>query len=408
MKRIQIIFFLVLLCVASTSVFSSSPEPFSVPEGIENEVSFWRAIFGTYGKSQVVFYDERYLNVIYEVNDFSGLNARTDLTSKAKRTIRQKEIRGTINRISASLKRLKKIIPTASLTEKELYYQKLFDSIDNPNKLLNASNRIRVQTGQRDRLKKAITMSIDWMGDIESIFEKNNVPKELTALMFIESMFNPRAISNVGASGIWQFMPKTGRDYISINKFWDDRNDILKASDGAARFLKDLYNKTEDWPLAINSYHSGLGRISKAIKQLDTKDIAVIIHNFKDPAYRFYSRNYVPEFFAMVSVLKNKDAYFDSIDKKNNRQYDIVQTSDFIVLPQVADRFGISLKELRKLNTALKKNVFNGKLPLPPKYPLRVPKGTGHLFATSVGFFAPATKEQLEVKEQTYSQSVER
>jgi membrane-bound lytic murein transglycosylase D len=405
MKRIQITFFLILSCAASFSAFSGPSESFSFPKGLEDEIRFWRTVFGTYGDNQVVFYDERFLNVIYEVNDFSGLDARQDLTPQVKQNIRQKEIRRTMHRIAASLKRLARGIPEAvgrpalagaivptevghpsnELTDEERYYQKLFDGIDDPDRFLKASNRIQAQPGQKDRLQKAIAKSVAWMGDIESIFEKNGVPKELTALMFIESMFNPLAISNVGASGLWQFMPETGRSYVSINNFWDDRNDILNASAGAARFLKNLYSQTGDWALAINSYHSGLGRILKAVKTLETKEIAVIIHHFQDPAYAFYSRNYVPEFYAMVSLLKNKDAYFGSISEKDDRQYDIVQTSDFIILPKIATRFGIRMDVLRKLNTALKEEVLNGDLPLPPHYPLRVPKGTGYYLATSFG-----------------------
>ncbi len=393
MKRIQATFFLILLCVASSSAFSRPSESFSVPEGLEDEIRFWRTVFGTYGDNQVVFYDERFLNVIYEVNDFSGLAARQDLTSQVKQKIRQKEIQRTLHRIAASLKRLAHGIPRDELTDEERYYRKLFKDIEDPDRFEKASNRILVMQGQKDRLQRAIAKSIAWMGDIESIFEENDVPKELTALMFIESMFNPLAISNVGASGVWQFMPATGRDYVSINKFWDDRNDILNASAGAARFLKDLYSQTGDWALAVNSYHSGLGRILNAVKTLGTKKIAFIIHNFQDPAYAFYSRNYVPEFYAVVSLLQNKDAFFGPIVEKDDRQYDIVQTSSFINLPKIAARFGIPLNVLRKLNTALKEGVLDGNLPLPPHYPLRVPKGTGYYLANAVGFFTPTAGE---------------
>lgn len=393
MKRIQTTFFLILLCAASFSAFSDPLKPFSTPEGLEDEIRFWRTVFGTYGDNHVVFYDERFLNVIYEVNDFSGLAARQDLTSQVKQQIRQKEIQRTTHRIAASLKRLAHGIPRDDLTDEERYYRKLFDGIEDPDRFEKASNRILVMQGQKDRLQRAIAKSIAWMGDIESIFEENGVPKELTALMFIESMFNPLALSTVGASGVWQFMPATGRDYVSINKFWDDRNDILNASAGAARFLKDLYNQTGDWALAVNSYHSGLGRILNAVKTLGTKKIAFIIHNFQDPAYAFYSRNYVPEFYAVVSLLQNKDAFFGPIVEKDDRQYDIVQTSGFINLPKIAARFGIPLNVLRKLNTALKEEVLNGNLPLPPHYPLRVPKGTGYYLATAVGFLAPSTDE---------------
>ncbi len=393
MKKIRTAFFLILLCASASPAFSSPPGSFSEPQGLEDEIRFWRTLFGTYGNNQIIFYDERHLNVIYEVNDFRGLAARKDLTQEVKQQIRQKEINRTINKIAASLNRLERGEPDGALTDEERYYRKLFDGIDGPNRFQNAIARIRAQPGQRDRLRKAIEKSVAWMGDIESIFESNGVPKELTALMFIESMFNPLALSNVGASGVWQFMPETGRSYVSINNFWDDRNDILNASVGAARFLKDLYDQTGDWALAVNSYHSGLGRILNAVKTLGTRDIATIIHNFQDPAYAYYSRNYVPEFYAMVSLLKNKDAYFGPISDKDDRQYDIVNTSTFISLPKITARFGINMDVLRKLNTALKNEVLTGQLPLPPHYPLRVPKGTGYYIAATFGSLKPETAE---------------
>lgn len=382
-RFIRFVCFITLLGVLFPVVFLRGEESFPIPKGLESEVLFWRTVFGTYGDNQVILHDERFLNVIYEVIDFSGLRARQQLSDSAKRKIREQEINRTVRNISASLKQLASGPESADLTGEKQYYWKLFKG--DKEELKEAAGRIRVQPGQRDHLARAIAKSAPWMGDIEAIFTAENLPKELTALMFVESMFNPRAISNVGASGVWQFMPETGRSYVSINDFWDDRNDALNASHGAARFLKDLYGHTGDWALAVNAYHSGVGRILKAVKVLGTKDIAEVVHNFDDPGYGFYSRNYVPEFLAVAYLYRNRNDYFGSANIGDNRQYDIVRTADFVILPEIAGRFGIEMDVLQKLNTALKDEVLTGNLPLPPHYPLKVPKGTGYSLAVAIG-----------------------
>ena len=364
MKRAILILTVVLFLGISSAPLRA--DSFSVPDGLENEVRFWETVFGTYGSDQVVIYDERFLEGIYEVVD------RT-------------EVNRAVGRITKSLRHLA-AAPKKPGTDEERYYRKLFGGTSDPEVFRAASGRVRVQPGQKGSLRRAIEKSSAWMGDIESIFEANGLPKELTALMFIESMFNPRALSGVGASGVWQFMPETGRSYVSMNDFWDDRNDTINSSTGAALFLKDLYRQTGDWCLAVNAYHSGLGRILNAVKKLGTKKIADIIHHYNDPGYSFYSRNYVPEFLAVVALYRHRAEIFGSLSETEDRRYDIVQTSDFVILPKIADRFGIGLDVLRRLNTALKEDVLTGDLPLPPHYPLRVPKGTGYYLAVAIGY----------------------
>lgn len=352
-------------------------ESFAVPPPLSDEVRFWKTVFGTYDHSQVIVHDSRYLGVVYEV---------IDLSSERKKENRTARIREATERIVRSLERLALGPKPEPLSPEEQYIQRMFEEVPGPDKFLEAANRVRIQTGQRDHLMKAIAKSTAWIGDIEGIFEKQGLPRELTALVFIESMFNPQAVSEVGASGFWQFMPDTGQGYLSINAFWDDRNDPINSSAGAAQFLKDLHRQTGDWALAVNSYHSGPGRILKAVMQLKTKDISEIIARFDDPGYGFYSRNYYPEFLAVVEIYRHRDNYLGPLPEGPDLRYDIVQTKDFVNLPQVAGRFAINMDQLRKLNTALKTEVLSGSLPLPPNYLLRVPKGYGYYLANAIGY----------------------
>lgn len=367
----------------------ASTFPHSDAEALSDEVRFWKTVFGTYDRRQIILHDARNLNVIYRVLDFSKVHARKDLTPEQKKEIVRDQIENARMKITVALEHLAVGTAPETLTDEERYYQKMFVTANHDPRFAireyaKAQQRIRIQAGQRSNLAEAVAKSLQYMGDIEAIFESYGLPVELTALMFMESMFNPKALSEVGASGLWQFMPDVGKEYLPMNSFWDGRNDPIHASDGAARFLGDLYDKTNDWALAINAYHSGLGRLRQAVKKLGTRDIAVIIHEFDDPAYGFYSRNYYPEFLAVVDIYKNRERY-GIVSGKTLQQYDIVRTSDFVNLPEIAGRFAVDMKILRKLNTAISNEVFRGELPLPPDYPLRVPKGTGYYWATAIG-----------------------
>ncbi|MBI2981294.1 MAG: lytic transglycosylase domain-containing protein [Deltaproteobacteria bacterium] len=389
MKKNLFILLLLLFCpVASFAARHSFP----FPPALVDEVRFWRMVFGTYHRSQVIVHDSRYLNIVYEVIDFSPLNLRGDLSHGEKGKIRARRIQADRAKIIRSLRRLASRSDPAPLTSEEKQIQMLFAEIPGPDKYLEAVERVRVQMGQSDHLTRAMLESMGWIGDIEAIFERDGLPRELVALMFIESMFNPEAVSEVGASGLWQFMPDTGRDYLSINLFWDNRNDPIQSSLGAARFLKDLYEQMGDWALTINAYHSGPARLLKAVKELKTRDISEIIDRFQDPGYQFYSRNYYPEFLAVAEIYHHRDEYLGPLAEGESLRYDIVKTRDFVNLPEIAGRYAIHMDLIAKLNTALRADVLVGKLPLPPNYILRVPKGYGYPLAAAIGYASVTQK----------------
>ena len=106
----------------------------------------------------------------------------------------------------------------------------------------------------------------------EEVLARYGLPLELKYMSIIESNLNPVAESRAGAMGIWQFMYRTGRLYgLKINSFVDERLDVEKAADAAARYLRDAYNVFGDWNLAISAYNCGSGNVSKAIKRAGGK-----------------------------------------------------------------------------------------------------------------------------------------
>ncbi len=129
---------------------------------------------------------------------------------------------------------------------------------------------------------------------IEQELLRAGLPVELRSLSIIESALMPTALSRMGASGLWQFMPTTGRSYgLEVNSMVDERRDPIRASQAACRFLKDLYNMYQDWTLAIAAYNCGPGNVNKAFARAGSGS-----RTFWDiyPYLPAETRDYVPAF----------------------------------------------------------------------------------------------------------------
>jgi soluble lytic murein transglycosylase-like protein len=116
----------------------------------------------------------------------------------------------------------------------------------------------------------------DWQL-LQETFRAEGVPVELLAVGWVESRFNPRALSPKGARGVWQFMPETARRYgLQVNDRRDDRTDFALSTRAAARHLSDLYRQFGDWPLALAAYNAGADRVEAAIARARTRDFRLI------------------------------------------------------------------------------------------------------------------------------------
>ena len=189
----------------------------------------------------------------------------------------------------------------------------------------------------------------------EKYIQKFGLPKELKNIPIIESSLNPKAESQVGARGLWQFMPATARQYgLVIDDYVDERSDPVKSTIAALTFLKDLYGRYGDWKLAIAAYNCGPGRVNKAIKRSGNSNFEGIKKYLPKE-----TRNYVAKFIATSYVTEN---YFFHDLRPSYPEYTlqfckVVKIHKRTSLKAIAKKTGMDLKIIRKLNPSYRKGI---------------------------------------------------
>ncbi len=142
---------------------------------------------------------------------------------------------------------------------------------------------------------------------MRGVFRKQSLPLELTNIAVIESRLLPRARSGSGAVGIWQFMRPTARHYgLKVTLLRDERKDPVKSTYAAARYLSYLYDRFDDWFLAIAAYNAGPARMSRAIKKYGTRDFFELVQK---GAFRKETAEFVHKFIAVTMILRDPDRY---------------------------------------------------------------------------------------------------
>lgn len=352
------------------------------PPGLEADVSFWRDIYTKYDCNKIALHHPRYLGIVYDVVDVTDIAEDPRLNDIERQKMRENRVESRRREITESLLKLAGGPLASSLSDEELKLRKLFENTHETNAFHRAAKEdgVRSQTGQRDKFIPGLKYAGRYMGEIESIFEAYGLPRELTRLIFVESMFNPRAVSSVGASGIWQFMPATGRLYLQVNDLIDERNDPIAATHAAAKLLRQNYDSLGTWPLAINAYNAGRGRLKQAVARVGTTDIGRIIREFEHPGYGFASRNFFLEFLAALDVAEHAEKYFGPIEYDAPLRFEILSANYTISLPDVTRFTNIPIETILELNPGLTGKVAIGSRLIPMGFNLRVPENKSELF----------------------------
>ncbi|WP_239324028.1 lytic transglycosylase [Snodgrassella gandavensis] len=219
-----------------------------------------------------------------------------------------------------------------------------------------------------DYFNRTILRSQPYLYHIVNEAEKRQMPAEVALLPFIESAFVSKAKSRVGASGLWQFMPHSGRQYgLEQTNLYDGRHDVYAATDAALTYLQYLYGLFGDWSLALAAYNWGEGNVGKAIKRAQLAGIAPTYENLRLPNE---TRNYVPKLLAVRNIIENPQAFGINLASVPNRPYfEAISIDQPIDIDAAARLANISTSEFLTLNPSFKSPVFipkeNRKMLLP-------------------------------------------
>jgi membrane-bound lytic murein transglycosylase D len=187
--------------------------------------------------------------------------------------------------------------------------------------------------------------------------QKRNLPSELALLPFIESAFNPQAMSSARASGMWQFMPATGRHFeLTQNVFRDDRRDVLASTRAALDYLTRLHGMFGDWHLALAAYNWGEGNVQRAVNRNRMAGLPTDYSHLKMPNE---TRDYVPKLQAVKNIVANPQAFALELPALRNHPYflsvPIARDIDVALAAQLA---GLSLADFQALNPQMNKPVI--------------------------------------------------
>lgn len=209
------------------------------------------------------------------------------------------------------------------------------------------------------RLSSLLALSKYYFPIFENALEAGNLPLELKYLPVIESALNPSAKSYVGAAGLWQFMPATGRLYgLEVNSLIDERCDPYKSSKAAVAYLKDLYEIYGDWMLVIAAYNCGPGNVNKAIRRSGGKRDYWDIYEYLPRE----TRGYVPAFIAAnYAMYYAEDLYhLCPSELKLPLATDTICVNYRVHLEQISDCLGVHIDELRRLNPQYRYDLVPG------------------------------------------------
>lgn len=350
-KFVSYAFFIIALGASwhnSLAAIKLDRKLFPTPSIVEKQIQFWEKIFYHYPTHATVIHDTERPDHIIDIIDFQVWAKQNSRKTVPEKKLRDKITRSYLKRYRLAIKRFRRLGKSAlkfGAIERRIFsvYKRTKSGLY---LLYQGKVEIRSQAGLADEFVAAADRAQQYLPFMERTFSKEGVPPIITRLAFVESMFNLKARSRVGASGIWQFMPQTAKKYMHINRLVDERNSPFKATRGAARLLASNYRVLRSWPLAITAYNHGQAGMKRAIRQVGSKDLGKIIGKYNSSSFRYASRNFYSEFRAAVNVYNRLLQ-----EKKVNTEQESLNVTSLIL------KKPLSIAQILK-KTPLKKNIL--------------------------------------------------
>ena len=353
------------------------PAEFPMEEELLPRVRFWVNIYTLYDSKKTVVHNDKYPEIVYTVID-------TEKNPHSFLKVKRHYIH-ILNNLASKQQRLESgALKPEKLPKEEFEVYQLYAKIHAPEKFAEAADpkHVHGQSGLKDTFAESLFISGRYLPRMLKVFENFGLPADLAYLPFVESGFHSVVRSTVGAAGMWQFMPYTGKLFLRVDEVVDERNDPMRAAEAAARLMKQNFDFLKDWPLAITAYNHGANGIANATRVVGTRSIASIIRHYDGKSFGFASENYYASFLGAIYVAKNADYFLQNTARAKKLEFDEFVMPDFIDQKDFVSNMGIKAEDFRELNPALTDLVYTGLRYIPVGYTVRVPVESREDFLT--------------------------
>lgn len=356
-------------------------DQFAIPKSLRERAGFWFDVYTKYDSNRRIIHHSKFPWIIYKVVDVTPIiEAPTPKFRWMRNMKADAAVKKESDKIIAAIKAIANGKSEKKWNEAEQTVANALSRLGGNvrKQARHAIGETRVQTGQRNFFVTGLEVSPRYLTAMEKIFAKHRLPVELTRIPFVESSFNKRATSKVGASGIWQFMGNTGRKFMIVNDSIDERRSPFKATEAAARLLKEnhmiLYRK---WPLAITAWNHGPGGIKRAAKAAGTKELGEIVTRYSSRSFDFASSNFYCEFLGALYAERYQKEIFGDVQHEATLDVQVVRVPRGIRASDVHRLSGLSEEEFLALNPDLERGL---KTYLPAGFRLHIPAHvSGHV-----------------------------
>lgn len=347
-------------------------ETFTVPSTLARRFNFWKRIYSLWTKDQYVLHVSVWPEVVLEAYDASFMGGKRSAVVKE---IRVKKVAKTQRRHYKRL--LQKMHQYKNSPERFTPAMKriarTMAHITDKNKYSIASQSLRTQRGQRDFIASGLATAPKYLPEIKKNFESQGIPAEIALLAFVESSFNLKARSKVGASGVYQIMPATGKQYLKLHTGVDERNDPIKASLAAAKLLKLNYKLLGEWPLAVTAYNHGVGSMRRGVKQTGSTDMSILIKKYKNRSFGFASKNFFCSYLGVLATMKDVDIHFQDVKVPDQLAFRTTKLRASTSIRTISKKFGVSTSQIQTLNPDILPKTIRSRGALPKGFVLKLP-----------------------------------
>lgn len=306
----------------------------------------------------------------------------------------------------------------SKLDYKEIYYPELpTDTLKIRLERLNAKTPFNIAynpslesvikmflKNRRVHFERLMGLSNFYFPMFERELDAQDVPLEIKYLAIVESALKPRARSHAGATGLWQFMFATGKEYgLDVSSYVDERSDPIKSTKAAAKYLSALYRMFGDWDLALAAYNSGPGNVLKAIRRSGGyENYWNIRHNLPRE-----TAGYLPAFLATMYIMEYAEEHGLVSEKPvfHHFETDTIHVKQMLTLDQVSEATGVNMEELQFLNPAYKLDIIP--FVANKNYTLRLPVSAIGTFVNNESTIYTAAKTEFDKKEKPLPQFFE-